>query len=161
MDIISGCDYIYEYVKQLLEKHGEVDKSSYTKDRKVIWIGKQPLLTKPQEIDGVKDEFITRVAKVIYPDCDYILIAGGNTHIKLHRDSGAMDRTAITLNLGGKAKFEYDGKERILEHGSLTKFNCKKLHGVTIAQGNRIMIGMWKRSEIYAKAVNNNQLSLF
>ena len=140
-------DKIYNHAKYLLERYGKTDKSSYTDNRKILWIEKQPLFTRVAEIPAHQDEFIKAIANEIEPNNDYILIAGGNTEIEMHRDARYANRQATTINLGGEAHFEYEGIGGTrLKHGDITKFDCKRLHGILEADLNRIVIGIWSKN---------------
>jgi len=139
-------DKLYQHSKNLLARHGKADKSSYVSDRKILWIGKQPLFTKCQEIAGHRDDYIKAIASEIYPDHDYILIAGGNTEIGMHRDASYAAPKAISINLGGEAYWEYGNTPQRLQHGEITEFNCKELHGILEADCDRIVIAIWKRN---------------
>ncbi len=139
-------DKLYQYSKNLLNRYGKADKSSYVSDRQILWIGKQPLFTKCQEIAGHQDSYIKAIASEIYPDHDYILIAGGNTEIGMHRDASYAEPEAISINLGGMAYWEYEEGCKWLRHGHIERFNCKKLHGILEADCDRIVIAVWKRN---------------
>ena len=139
-------DKIYQYSKDLIAMHGKADKSSYVGDRRILWIGKQPLFTKCQEIAGHRDEYIKGIATELMPDHDYILIAGGNTEIGMHRDASYAAPIAISLNLGGMAYWEHEEGCKWLKHGDVMTFNCKKPHGILEADRDRIVIAMWERN---------------
>lgn len=140
-------DSIFQHCKDLLRQYGKPDKSSYTSDRQILWIGNQPLFGKERrEIAGHGDRIIKEVADLIYPDHDYILIAGGNTEIGMHRDASYAAPKAISINLGGEAYFEYGNAPQRLEHGEITEFNCKELHGILEADQDRIVIAIWQRN---------------
>ena len=141
-------DILYNHARSLLKQHGKRDHSGYTGDRTVLWIGEQPRFTKAvATVKGRDDELISAAAKAIYPECDFILIAGGNTEIGMHRDATFAHADAMTINLGGQAYFEHEDYDPIrLEHGDATKFNCKRLHGVLEADLDRIVIALWRRN---------------
>ncbi|MCA6509719.1 MAG: hypothetical protein IM596_07900 [Pseudanabaena sp. M051S1SP2A07QC] len=141
-------DNIYQHSKNLLNRYGKDDRSSYTSDRKILWIGSQPLFSKESKfIKGIEDRYIKSVASDIYADHDFILIAGGNTEIGMHRDASYAAAKAISINLGGEAYFEHEDLDpQRLEHGDITEFNCKKLHGILEADCDRIVIAIWKRN---------------
>lgn len=139
-------DTIYQYSKDLLAMHGKADRSSYVSDRQILWIGKQPLFTKCQEIAAHHDDDIKAIATEIYPDHDYILIAGGNTEIGMHRDASYAAPESISINLGGEAYWQYGEDAQRLQHGDITHFNCKELHGILEADLDRIVIAIWKRN---------------
>ena len=139
-------DQIYLHSKILLSKYGKADKSSLTEDRKIVWIGKQPLFTKKMEIAGHNDQFIKAIASEVYPTHDYILICGGNTEINPHRDATYAMPEAISINLGGMAYFDHEDGCKWLKHGDVTTFNCKKLHAVLEADLDRISICIWKKN---------------
>lgn len=136
----------YDRAKFLLAQYGKADKSSYVDDRRILWIGKQPLFTKCQEIAGHQDAYIKAIASEIYPDHDYILIAGGNTEIGMHRDASYAAPESVSVNLGGEAYWEYEGEPKRLAHGDITRFNCKKLHGILEADCDRVVIAIWKKN---------------
>lgn len=141
-------DNLYAHAQSLLKTYGKRDQSGYTGDRTVLWIGEQPRFTKTvATIKGHQNQIISAAAKTIYPECDFILVAGGNTEIDMHRDATFAHADAMTLNLGGQAYFEYeDNGATRLEHGDITRFNCKRLHGVLEADLDRIVIAMWRRN---------------
>lgn len=141
-------DTIYNHARTLLKQHGKPDHSGYTGDRVVLWIGEQPRFTKTvATVKGHDDAIISAAAKAIYPECDFILIAGGNTEIGMHRDATYAHADAVTFNLGGQAYFEHEDHDPVrLEHGDVTKFNCKRLHGVLEADLDRIVIALWRRN---------------
>lgn len=140
-------DSLYDHAKTLLRQYGKPDKSSYTSDRQILWIGNQPLFGKERrEIAGHSDRTIKGAANLIYPDHHYILIAGGNTEIGMHRDATYAAPDAISINLGGEAYWEYQGQPQRLQHGEITQFNCKELHGILEADQDRIVICIWQRN---------------
>jgi len=140
-------DNLYDHAKALLKAYGKPDKSSYTDDRQILWIGDQPLFGKERrEIKGHRDRHIKEAADLIYPEHDYILIAGGNTEIGMHRDATYAAPTAISINLGGEAYWEYRDAPQRLEHGEITEFNCKELHGILEADCDRIVVAIWQRN---------------
>ena len=141
-------DKLYDHAKSLLANHGKRDPSGYTSDRYILWVGNQPRFTKTKAVvTGYCDELITTTAKQLYPECEYILVAGGNTEIGMHRDATYAHADAMTINLGGQAYFEHESMDaQRLEHGDVTRFNCKQLHGVLEADLNRIVIAIWKHN---------------
>ena len=141
-------DRLYNHAQELLASYGKHDQSGYTSDRRVLWIGEQPRFTKiATTVKGHQDQIISTAAKLIYPECDFILVAGSNTEIDMHRDATYAHADSISINLGGQAYFEHEDNGAIrLEHGSITRFNCKRLHGVLEADLDRIVIAMWQRN---------------
>jgi hypothetical protein len=125
-------------------------RDHWNKDRKFSDIyPHKPLPEKKKKftIKGHDDQLISAAAKAIYPECDFILVAGGNTEIGMHRDATFAHADAMTINLGGQAYFDHeDNGATRLEHGDITKFNCKRLHGVLEADLDRIVIAMWQRN---------------
>jgi len=139
-------DKVYDYARELLAKYGKADKSTYTSDRRILWIGTQPLFTRVAELPAHEDPYIKAIATEIDPHHDFILILGGNTEIDPHRDATYAAPDAITLNLGGMAYFDHEDGCKWLKHGDITRFNCKRLHGILEADLDRIAIAIWRKN---------------
>ena len=139
-------DKVYDYARELLAKYGKADKSTYTSDRRILWIGTQPLFTRVAELPAHQDPYIKAIATEIDSYHDFILILGGNTEIDPHRDATYAAPDAITLNLGGMAYFDHEDGCKWLKHGDITRFNCKRLHGILEADLDRIAIAIWRKN---------------
>ena len=140
-------DRLLTHAQKLLASHGKPDSSSYTGDRRILWIGEQPRFTTDvATIPAYQDAYIKAIATELNPKHEFILIAGGDSIIKPHRDATYAHPDAISINLGGEAYFECEEGDRLLRHGDVTRFNCKRLHAVTKADSDRVVIVIWQRN---------------
>lgn len=145
--LIMNFNKLLIHAQKLLASHGKPDASSYTGDRRILWIGEQPRFTTDvATIPAHQDAYIRAIAEELNPKHEFILIAGGDSIIKPHRDATYAHPDAISINLGGEAYFECEEGDRLLRHGDVTKFNCKRLHAVSRADRDRVVIVIWQRN---------------
>jgi hypothetical protein len=156
-----NTDQLLTHAQKLLALHGKPDASGYTGDRRIVWIGEQPRFTTDVcTIPAYQDAYIKAIATELNPLHEFILIAGGDSIIKPHRDATFAHPDAISINLGGDAYFESEDGDRLLSHGDISKFNCKRLHAVSKADSDRIVIVIWQRNPKWVEK-NYKQGALF
>jgi hypothetical protein len=148
----------------------KLDPSTYAKDRKIVWLGKEPPLSRSGSVKPGMSWPVAlkeRLQLIIGWEFDYCLLTYSGSEraygIQQHRDAGSLSYEAYGLNLTGTCTFEYWEQRRgfgpgqshgnpesgppshiiSMTPGTLVRFNSKNPHAA-YPSPNRWAMNFWK-----------------
>jgi alkylated DNA repair dioxygenase AlkB len=145
---IANHAEVKDYVKRLLEIHGQPEQAKCARNRANFWLKAEPVYSTKTYVKAVEDDRLWTFIRRHCPEANLAQVFGGNVAIDWHRDAAFAESQAWLFSLG-KSTFQTktrDGeiKSLDLESGDLVKFDCKLLHRANNVQADRIGIGIWQ-----------------